>query len=95
MSVAQVLNVSGAPLTPGTPTPPQAQAGIDAIKALDGLEHIYTLGNADGQGLTIVVWRDKAAMEAGADEQLKRRQEVQATGSTITTTAVYENFAEL
>jgi hypothetical protein len=95
MSVAQVLNVSGLAPTPEGP-PTEGRGPIDAVKALDGLEHIYVMGNSDGQGLTIVVWRDKAAMEAGASEQQKRRQEAQANrGTTITTTAVYENFVEL
>jgi hypothetical protein len=76
---------------------PGGSGGIDAIKAVDGCEHIYTLGNtATGSGLTIVVWRDKAPMEVGADEQRARRKEAQAsTGITITLSEVYDTFAEL
>jgi hypothetical protein len=43
-----------------------------------------------------VVWRDKAAMEAGADEQMAQRKVSQArTGGTVTSTDIYENFVEL
>jgi hypothetical protein len=94
MSVAQVLNVSGLTLTGEGPPPDER---LEVIKALDGLEHIYSLGNtATGSGITIVVWRDKAAMEAGAAQQNESRNQVQQDlGVTITTTAVYDTFTEL
>jgi hypothetical protein len=95
MSVAQVLNVSG--ITPTGQGPPADDERIKVVKALDGLEHIYTLGNTGtGAGMTIIVWRDKAAMEAGAAQQQKSRSEVQQDlGVSIRTSAVYDTFTEL
>ena len=96
MSVAQVLNVSG--LTGSGEGPPSgAGEAVKAVKALDGLEHIFILGNpGTGSGMTIVVWRDKAAMEAGhAEQQARRKQAQEETGTTITTTTVYDVFTEL
>jgi hypothetical protein len=66
---------------------PPRDERVEVIKALDGLEHIYSLGNtATGSGITIVVWRDKAAMEVGAAQQNDSRNQVQQDlGVSITT----------
>jgi hypothetical protein len=94
MSVAQVLTISGLTITGEGPT---QNEGVAATKALDGLEHIFSLGNpGDHEGMTIVVWRDKAAMEAGhAAQQANRSKVQQDLGVTITTSKVYEVFNEL
>jgi hypothetical protein len=94
MSVAQVLNVSGQMMT-GTP-PPEAEKMAAAAKAVDGMEHIYTLGNPGGPGLTILVWRDKAAMEAAAAQRASDEARLQSEmGITVTPGQFYESFTEL
>jgi hypothetical protein len=94
MSVAQVLNVSGEMMT-GTP-PPEAQKMAEAAKLTDGLEHIYTLGNPGGPGLTILVWRDKAAMEAGTEQRASDEARLQSEmGITVVPGEFYGTFTEL
>jgi hypothetical protein len=79
----------------GTP-PPEAQKMAAAAKATDGLEHIYTLANPGGPGLTILVWRDKAAMEAGAQQRATDEARLQSEmGITLTAGETYEVFTEL
>jgi hypothetical protein len=95
VSVAQVLNASG--ISPGGPPAEEAQKMVEAIKALDGFEHVYSLFNpSDGTGMIILVWRDKACMEA--DVALRAKSEAQITadhGIAFRPGPVYEVFAEL
>ena len=94
MSVAQVLNVSGANVN-DTP-PEEAVKMADAIKAMDGCEHIYTLGNTSGgPGITVLVWRDKAAMEAAAAQRASDETQLKGMGITITAGEIYDTFTEL
>jgi hypothetical protein len=94
MSVAQVLNTSGA--TPGTPPPPEAAKMTDAMKAMDGCEHIYALGNTTGgPGLAILIWRDKDCMEAAAAKMASDEAQLGGMGITVTHAEVYDTFAEL
>jgi hypothetical protein len=68
----------------------------DGIKAMDGCEHIYVLGNSGGgPGLTILVWRDKTAMEAAAAQRTSDEAQLAGMGITVTPSQVYDTFAEL
>jgi hypothetical protein len=87
------LNVSG--VTPGGPLPPEGQRGLDAIKAADGFEHIYTMGTGDGQGLTVLVFRDKASLEAVAAQRARDEAQMATLGVNITPAQFYDTFAEL
>ena len=94
MSVAQVLNVSGANVS-DTP-PEEATKMAVAIKAMDGCEHIYALGNTTGgPGLSILVWRDEAAMKAAAEQMASDEAQLQGMGITVTHAEVYDTFNEL
>jgi hypothetical protein len=93
MSIAQVSNISG-----NLTDPPSAEMTkrAEAIKAIDGCEHIYGLRNSTGgPGLGILIWRDREAMEAAAAQMASNRTEMQDLGITITTDAVYDTFTEL
>jgi hypothetical protein len=95
MSIAQVLNTSAAAAV-GTTPPPEATKMTDRIKAMDGCEHVYALGNASGgPGLAILIWRDKAAMEAAAAQMAADTSQLQGMGLTVTDNTVYDTFAEL
>jgi hypothetical protein len=68
----------------------------EGIKAMDGCEHIYALGNSGGgPGLSILIWRDKAAMEAAAAQMASDTSQLGGMGITVTDNAVYDMFAEL
>jgi hypothetical protein len=68
----------------------------EGIKAMDGCEHIYALGNsAGGPGLSILIWRDKACMEAAAAQMSADTSRLGGMGITVTGNAVYDLFAEL
>ena len=94
MSVAQVLNTSGA--TPGTTPPPEAAKMSEGIKAMVGCEHIYALGNSTGgPGLAILIWRDKDCMEAAAKQMASDEAQLGGMGITVTHGEVYDTFTEL
>jgi hypothetical protein len=94
MSIAQVLNVSGANVT-DTP-PEEATKMAAAIKGMEGCEHIYTMGNSSGgPGLSILVWRDKDCMEAAAAQMASDESQLQGMGINVTHAEVYDTFAEL
>jgi hypothetical protein len=95
MSVAQVLNVSGLP--PGGPPAEEAQKMVEATRTLDGFEHVYSLFNpSDGTGMVILVWRDKACMEAAVALRAKNEAQITANhGIAFSPGPVYEVFAEL
>jgi hypothetical protein len=98
MSVAQVLNSSGGTPPPQGATPPEeVQQMSEATKALDGLEHIYMLGNSQtGEGQVIIVWRDDAARKAAADHIAADNVKLKdLLGVTLTFGPVYDNFAEI
>jgi heme-degrading monooxygenase HmoA len=76
--VAQVLKVSG--MTLGA-RPPEVQKMGDAVKAMDGFEHMYLLGNSEG-GLVIQVWQDKAALEAKREQTRATNPSCPAWAST-------------
>jgi hypothetical protein len=98
MSVAQVLNTSGGPggpPPPGAELPPEMDKLLAATKALDGLEHIYVMGN-EGTGQTILVWRDEAAMKAAAEHIAADNVTVgNVMGMTLTVGPIYSSFVEL
>ena len=98
MSVAQVLTMSGlqAQPPPGAELPPEMDKILAETKALDGLEHIYVLGNNSGEGQTILVWRDQEAMQAAHDHIAADNVTVgNLMGSTLSFGPVYSNFTEL
>jgi hypothetical protein len=70
---------------------------IDGIKALDGYEHIYVLGNtASGSALTIVVWRDRASLDAAAAQRASACSGVmEISGMTINPGEIYDTFTVL
>jgi hypothetical protein len=97
MSVAQVLNSSGTTSPPGGTPPEEVQQMTAATKALDGLEHIYLLGNTQtGEGQVVIVWRDAAARKAAADhiaaDNVKMKD---LLGVTLSFGPVYDTFAEI
>jgi hypothetical protein len=97
MSVAQVLNSSGGTPPPEGAPPEKVQRMTEATKALDGLEHIYLLGNTQtGKGQVVIVWRDDATRKAAADhiaaDNVKMKD---LLGVTLTFGPVYDIFAEL
>jgi hypothetical protein len=93
MAIAQVSNISGNLTDP--PSEEMAKRA-EAIKAIDGCEHIYGLRNSTGgPGLGILIWRDREAMEAAAAQMASNRTEMQELGITITTDGVYDTFTEL
>jgi hypothetical protein len=93
MSVAQVLKVSG--MTMGA-RPPEVQKMGDAIKAMDGFEHMYLLGNSEGGVLCIQVWRDRAALEAKSKQMDLEGNDATLASLGITgTETVYDTFTEL
>jgi hypothetical protein len=103
MSVARVLNVSGVPgEMRGTGEPPEdARKIVEFTKAQDGCEHVFLLRNtAAGEGLSINVWRDQAALEAAIkrmdddDVVQAARARLQSQGVTVTPGPVYD-FVEL
>jgi hypothetical protein len=68
----------------------------EGIKAMDGCEHIYALGNSSGgPGLSILIWRDKAAMEAAAAQMASDEAQLGGMGITVTHAEVYDTFTEL
>jgi hypothetical protein len=95
MSIALVLNTSVA-ASVGTTPPPEVTKMTERIKAMDGCEHIYSLGNAaGGPGLAILIWRDKAAMEAAGAQMATDTSALGGMGLTVTDNAVYDTIAEL
>ena len=75
--------------------PPEMDKLLADTKALDGLEHIYVMGN-EGSGQTILVWRDEAAMQAAADHIAADNVTVgKLMGMTLTMGPVYSSFVEL
>src|SRR5262245_46551861 len=93
MSVAVVLNVSGATGTP----PPDGQKSRDTIKTQERFKHLYSLRNESGQRLAIGIWRDKACAEAAKErafsaEAQARRAEL---GLTLSFNQIYDSFGEL
>jgi hypothetical protein len=95
VSVAQVLNASG--ISPDGPPAEEAQNMVEAIKAFGGFEHVYSLFNpSDGTGMIILVWRDKACMEAAVALRAKSEAQITANhGIAFSPGPVYEVFAEL
>jgi hypothetical protein len=68
----------------------------DAMKAMEGCERIYVLGNSTGgPALSILIWRDKDCMEAAAAQMASDEAQLQGMGITITHGEVYDTFAEL
>jgi hypothetical protein len=68
----------------------------DAMKAMDGCEHIYALGNTSGgPGLSILIWRDKDCMEAAAAQMASDEAQLKGMGITVTHGEVYDTFTEL
>jgi hypothetical protein len=93
MSIAQVSTISG---DLADPPSEEMTKRAEAIKAIDGCEHVYGLRNSSGgPGLGILIWRDRAAMDAAAAQMAENRAEMQALGITITTDALYDTFTEL
>jgi hypothetical protein len=96
MPIAQVSNISVTDDFRANPPTEEITKRAEAIRAIDGCEHVYALRNSTGgPGLGILIWRDQAALDAAADQIASNRAEVQALGMTITTTAVYDVFTEL
>jgi RNA 3'-terminal phosphate cyclase len=96
MSIAQVSNISVTDDFRANPPAEEITKRAEAIRAIDGCEHVYALRNSTGgPGLGILIWRDREAMEAAAAQMASNRAEVQALGMTITTDAVYDTFTEL
>jgi hypothetical protein len=94
MSVAQVLNTSGA--NPTDTPPPEATKMAEGIKAMEGCEHIYALGNSTGgPGISILIWRDKDCMEAAAAQMASDEAQLGGMGITVTHAEVYDTFTEL
>jgi hypothetical protein len=95
VSIAQVLNASG--IGPGGPPAEEAGKMVEAIKAFDGFEHLYSLFNpSDGTGMIILVWRDKACMEAAVALRAKNEAQITANhGIAFSPGPVYQVFAEL
>jgi quinol monooxygenase YgiN len=97
MSVVQVFKASGAPVGMGPP-PEDVRKRVEAVRAMDGCEHVYSLGKP-GQALLIVVWRDQAALDASQAERDRMQEEARAAqaerGVTISLDEVYETFTEI
>jgi hypothetical protein len=96
MSIAQLSNISVTDDFRANPPSEEMRKRAEAIRAIDGCEHVYSLRNTNGgASVSILIWRDQAALEAAAAQIASNRAEVQALGMTITTEAVYDVFTEL
>jgi hypothetical protein len=91
MTIARVVHVSGLRDNP----PPEAIKVIEALRATDGCEGMYTLRNSQtGEGLGINLWRDQDALDAAAD-QIKAANEVATkNGLSISSIATYDIVTE-
>jgi hypothetical protein len=68
----------------------------EGIKAMEGCEHIYAMGNTSGgPGLAILIWRDKDCMEAAAAQMASDEAQIAGMGITVTHAEVYDSFNEL
>jgi Antibiotic biosynthesis monooxygenase len=67
MSIARVVHSSGFP-TGDPPPPPGVDEALDALRAADGCEGMYAYRDSQsGEGISVTIWRDAAALEAAQD----------------------------
>jgi heme-degrading monooxygenase HmoA len=102
MSVARVVYVSGVPEeVRGEGNWPDAQKIAEFIQAQDGLEHSYLLRNREkGEGLSVTVWRDEAALEAAMkrmdddDAVQAARARIESQGAKVTPAELVYEFLQ-
>ena len=77
--IAQVFTV-GAPAEITPEDSKYVQDLMEEARSREGCEGIYTLAADDGHGLAIVLWRDRAALEAVSEQQQRDNQDLMAHG---------------
>jgi len=90
--LAQVLNVSGTSTVPDETALAKTQPMAEVSRKLDGCEGLYAMtDSASGSGITIILWRDQAAMQAAADHLAADNETIKdLIGVTITAGPVYD-----
>jgi hypothetical protein len=91
MSIARITHASG---FTGNP-PPEALQAVEALRATDGCEHMYQFRNSqNGEGVTVTIWRDEAALDAASEKYEAARKLVTEHGLSIDSMKVYDVVAE-